>query len=114
MGFIRRNPFVPVPPLGASRRFSRNPLDHRVALPEKGHWAKDEEERALFVENKVAPIDLLSHPVDAVRYKVRRADKLSRVRLKCVWQVLFEHFGMFNLSRMASNADLSILCPCQA
>lgn len=82
VGFIRRNLFVPVPSFDTGRRFNKSLLDRCMALSEKGHWARGEEERALFVEDKVALIGLPGQPFDVVRYEVRKTDKLGRVRLE--------------------------------
>lgn len=80
VGFIRRNLFVPVPSFDTGRRFNKSLPDRCMALSEKNHWARGEEERALFVEDKVALIGLPEQSFDVVRYEVRRTDELGRVR----------------------------------
>ncbi len=82
VGFVRRNLFVPVPSLDTGRRFNKSLLDRCMALSEKDHSARGEEERALFVEDEVALIGLPGQPFDVVRYEVRKTDKLGRVRLE--------------------------------
>lgn len=82
VGFIRRNLFVPVPSFDTGKRFNKSLLDRCMALSEKDHWARGEEERALFVEDKVALVGLPPHPFDVVRYEVHKTDKLGRVRLE--------------------------------
>lgn len=82
VGFIRRNLFVPVPSFDTGKRFNKSLLDRCMALSEKDHWARGEEERALFVEDEVALIGLPEQPFDVVRYEVRKTDKLGRVRLE--------------------------------
>lgn len=80
--FVRRSLFVPAPSFDTGRRFNKSLLKRCMALSEKDHWAKGEEERSLFVEDKVALIGLPSHPFDVVRYERRKTDKLGRVRLE--------------------------------
>ncbi len=82
VGFVRRNLFVPVPSFDTGKRFNKSLLDRCMALSEKDHWARGEEERALFVEDKVALIGLPGQSFDVVRYEIRKTDKLGRVRLE--------------------------------
>ena len=82
VGFIGRSLSVPVPSFDTGRRFNKGPLDRCMALSEKDHWARGEEERALFVEDEVALIGLPGQPFDAVRYEVRKTGKLGRARLE--------------------------------
>lgn len=82
VGFVRRNLFVPVPSFDTGKRFNKSLLDRCMALSEKDHWARGEQERALFVEDKVALIGLPGQSFDVVRYEVRKTDKLGRVRLE--------------------------------
>lgn len=82
VGYIRRNLFVPVPSFDGGRRFNKTLLARCMALAEKPHWAKGEEERALFMEDRVALLGLPPAPFDVVRYERRRTDKLGRVRLE--------------------------------
>ncbi len=82
VGFIRRNLFVPVPSFDSGRRFNKTLLTRCMALSEKPHWLKGEEERALFVEDGVALLGLPSVPFDVVRYERKKADKLGRIRLE--------------------------------
>lgn len=80
VGFVRRNLFVPVPSFDTGKRFNKSLLDRCMALSEKDHWARGEQERALFVEDKVALIGLPGQSFDVVRYEIRKTDKLGRVR----------------------------------
>ena len=82
VGCIRRNLFVPVPSFDSGRRFNKTLLARCMALSEKPHWLKGEEERALFMEDKVSLLGLPPAPFDVVRYERRKADKLGRVRLE--------------------------------
>ena len=79
VGFIRRNLFVPVPSFDTGRRFNKSLLDRCMALSEKDHWARGEEERALFIEDKVALIGL---PLASLRRGVLRGpqDRQARPR----------------------------------
>lgn len=82
VGHIRRNLFVPVPSFDSGKRFNKTLLARCMELSAKPHWVKGEEERSLFVEDKVALIGLPSTPFDVVRYERRKTDKLGRVRLE--------------------------------
>ena len=79
VGYVRANLFVPVPSFDTGRRFNKSLLDRCMALSEKDHWARGEEERALFIEDKVALIGL---PLASLRRGVLRGpqDRQARPR----------------------------------
>lgn len=82
VGYIRRNLFVPAPSFDTGKRFNKSLLTRCMALSEIDHWARGEQERALFIEDKVALIGLPEQPFDVVRYEIRKTGKLGRVRLE--------------------------------
>ena len=81
VGYVRANLFVPVPSLSSPAAFNVRLLERSMALSDKPHWAKGESELQLFVEDRFAMSGLPPAPFAAVRYEVRKADKLGKVRV---------------------------------
>lgn len=81
VGYVRDSLFVPVPHMTSPAAFNEGLLERSMALSDKPHWAKGESELQLFVEDRFAMIGLPPTPFSVVRYEVRRADKLGKVRV---------------------------------
>ena len=81
VGYVRDNLFVPVPSMTGPGAFNARLLDRSMALSDKNHWIKGESELQLFVEDRFAMMGLPPAPFAVVRYEVRRADKLGKVRV---------------------------------
>lgn len=81
VGYVRDNLFVPVPHVTSPAAFNERLLERSMALSDKPHWAKGESELQLFVEDRFAMIGLPPTPFSVVRYEVRRADRLGKVRV---------------------------------
>ena len=81
VGYVRDNLFVPVPSFTSAGAFNSRLLDRSMALSDKRHWIKGENELQLFVEDRFAMLGLPPAPFTVVRYEVRKADKLGKVRL---------------------------------
>ena len=81
VGYARDNLFVPLPRIEDAEAFNARLLDRSMALSDKRHWIKGENELQLFVEDRFAMVGLQPVPFAVVRYEVRKADKLGKVRL---------------------------------
>ena len=81
VGYIRDNLFVPLPQIASADAFNARLLDRSMALSDKPHWIKGENELQLLVEDRFAMIGLPPAPLSVVRYEVRKADKLGKVRV---------------------------------
>lgn len=81
VGHIRDNLFVPLPQIASADAFNARLLDRSMALSDKPHWIKGENELQLLVEDRFAMIGLPPAPLSVVRYEVRKADKLGKVRV---------------------------------
>lgn len=81
VGYIRDNLFVPLPQIASADAFNARLLDRSMALSDKAHWIKGENELQLFVEDRFAMMGLPPAPFSVVRYEVRKADKLGKVRV---------------------------------
>lgn len=81
VGFIRRELFVPVRQMDNVRIFNKHLLDKCMALSDKSHWIKGEDESALFMEDRFALAGLPATPFEVVKWQRRTADKYGKVRL---------------------------------
>ena len=81
VGYIRDNLFVPLPQIASADAFNARLLDRSMALSDKAHWIKGENELQLFVEDRFAMTGLPPAPFSVVRYEVRKADRLGKVRV---------------------------------
>lgn len=81
VGYIRDNLFVPLPQIASADAFNARLLDRSMALSDKAHWIKGENELQLFVEDRFAMMGLPPAPFSVVRYEVRKADRLGKVRV---------------------------------
>jgi transposase len=81
VGFIRRSLFVPVPRMTGADAFNERLLDKCMALSDKGHWAKGEDERRLFADDRLALLGLPETPFRVVRYVVAKANKKGKVQV---------------------------------
>lgn len=104
MGFIRRNLFVPVRQLDKGLVFNRHLLDRCMELSDKPHWAKGENEKTLFMEDRFAPAGLPGKPFDAVKWERHRADKYGKVCLE----------GKHRYSSDPSYAGCELICGLRA
>ena len=81
VGYMRDNLFVPLPRIEDAEAFNARLLDRSMALSDKRHRIKGENELQLFVEDQFAMVGLPPVPFTVVRYEVRKADKPGKVRL---------------------------------
>ena len=78
---MRDSLFVPLPRIEDAEAFNARLLDRSMALSDKRRWIKGENELQPFVEDRFAMAGLPPVPFAVVRYEVRKADKLGKVRL---------------------------------
>lgn len=81
VGYIRDNLFAPLPQIASADAFNARLLDRSMSLSDKAHWIKGENELQLFVEDRFAMMGLPPAPFSVVRYEVRKADTLGKVRV---------------------------------
>lgn len=82
VGATRRNLFVPTPRIYDVRGYNARLLDACMGRAGKSHYAKGESERALFVEDAFALLELPEEGFAAVSFARMRCDKYGYVCLE--------------------------------
>ncbi len=82
VGAVRRNLFVPMPRIYDIERYNMRLLDECMERSDKVHYAKGESERALFMEDILALLELPADAFDVVSYKNMKCDKYGYVCLE--------------------------------
>lgn len=82
VGATRRSLFVPPPRIYDAERYNERLLDDCMRLSDKGHYAKGESERALFVEDVFALRDLPECEFKAMSFDRMKCDKYGYVCLE--------------------------------
>jgi len=78
--FIRNNLFVPIPRFRAIGSFNERLLGRCDELS-KGHYLKGEDEKQLFMEDRIAMAGLPDAPFNVVRYVSCKADKQGKIQV---------------------------------
>ena len=82
VGTIRRNLFVPTPRIDNLRSYNKRLLDKCMQRAEKQHYLRAEPEIQLFMEDRMAMLDLPAKPFKAVRHDGSATNKYGDVCLE--------------------------------